>query len=67
MDNSWLANIEQLLAALDHLRMALNCLDAGGAPAHIGAHVDLAVNYLQEGLPHELVSADKIAPSVSSA
>jgi hypothetical protein len=42
---------EQLLAeAADHLRVALKLLDAGDAPAQIGAHVDLAVHQLEAEL-----------------
>lgn len=50
MDNFWLTNADELLGALNHLRLALASLDAAGAPAHIGAHVDLAVNQLQDAL-----------------
>ena len=35
-----------LLEALEHLRHALELLDAASAPPHIGAHVDLALNEL---------------------
>ena len=38
---------QPLSRALKHLRSALEQLDEGGAPAHIGAHVDLAVNQLE--------------------
>jgi hypothetical protein len=38
-----------LWEALDQLRSALQLLDSASAPAHIGAHVDLAI--------HELYSA----------
>jgi hypothetical protein len=35
-----------LLEALERLRSALQLLDAAPAPAHIGAHVDLAIHEL---------------------
>ena len=35
-----------LTGALDHLQSALELLDSVGAPAQIGAHVDLALNQL---------------------
>jgi hypothetical protein len=38
---------QPLSQALEHLRSALELLDEGGAPAHIGAHVDLAANQLE--------------------
>lgn len=42
-------NREQMLAsALEHLRAALELLDSAEAPAHIGAHVDLALNQLED-------------------
>ena len=41
---------EQLLLALEHLRTALRLLDQSGAPAQIGAHVDLAIHQLQDAL-----------------
>ena len=36
--------------ALDHLGIALGLLDLAGAPAQIGAHVDLAAHQLGEAL-----------------
>jgi hypothetical protein len=39
---------EQILTtALEHLRAALELLDSTDAPAHIGAHIDLALNQLE--------------------
>ena len=38
----------QLMVALEHLSTALRLLDQIGAPAQIGAHVDLAVHQLEE-------------------
>ncbi len=35
-----------LTRALDHLQSALELLDSAAAPAHIGAHVDFALNQL---------------------
>lgn len=35
-----------LIEALDHLHAALDLLDRAAAPAHIGAHVDLAIHQL---------------------
>lgn len=49
-----LAKTKQLLAARDHLRLALDALDTAGAPAHIGAHVDLAIHQLEHVLPERL-------------
>ena len=47
MDNSLAASDCQLTVALGHLKEALKLLDAVSAPAHIGAHVDLAIHQLQ--------------------
>ena len=41
-------NDDALSSALAHLREALALLDEASAPAHIGAHVDLAAHQLQE-------------------
>ena len=38
---------QMLTAALDHLGAALELLDSAEAPAHIGAHVDLALNQVK--------------------
>jgi len=35
-----------LAEGLNHLRRAIELLDAAGAPAHIGAHLDLAAHQL---------------------
>jgi hypothetical protein len=37
---------EQLEAALAYFQSGLALLDGAGAPAHIGAHVDLAIHEL---------------------
>lgn len=50
MDNQQTDRLERLTLALNHLRSALEKLDAGGAPAQIGAHVDLAIHQLQDTL-----------------
>lgn len=57
---------QMLIGAVDHLRTALQLLDAAEAPAQIGAHVDLALNQLQA----EVVSTsaiETIPPETSSA
>lgn len=41
------------MLALEHLSTALRLLDEIGAPAQIGAHVDLAVHQLEELLATE--------------
>ena len=42
---------QQFLAEAEgHLRSALDLLDSAAAPAHIGAHVDLAIHQLQTEL-----------------
>ena len=42
---------QMLHDALDHLRSALDLLDLASAPAHIGAHVDLAMHELRLHVP----------------
>lgn len=37
-------------AALEHLQLAIRLLDDSDAPAHIAAHIDLAVHQLQEAI-----------------
>lgn len=37
-------------SALEHLQFAIRLLDESNAPAHIAAHVDLAVHQLQEAI-----------------
>lgn len=54
MENRELEYTEQLCLALKHLRSALGLLDASMAPAHIGAHVDLAINYLEDAMPGDV-------------
>lgn len=39
-----------LLLALDQLQAAIGLLDQGGAPGHIAAHVDLAINQLADAI-----------------
>lgn len=34
----------------NHLRSALELLDCAAAPAHIGAHVDLAIHQLEHAI-----------------
>jgi hypothetical protein len=41
---------ETLSEALERLNSALELLDAGGAPGHISAHVDLAIHELYNAL-----------------
>lgn len=41
------------MLALNHLRSALELLDSQNAPAHIGAHVDLAIHQLEVALNGE--------------
>lgn len=50
----------ELNLALEHLRKALAPLDQLGAPAQIGAHIDLAVHQLQD-----LISGDPEGPEHS--
>lgn len=38
---------DELTLALEFLQKALAVLDQGGVPAHVGAHVDLAIHQLQ--------------------
>jgi hypothetical protein len=58
MDNSSPTNVERLVCAFNHLRMALASLDAANAPGHIGAHVDLAINQLKDVLPEQAIGPD---------
>lgn len=39
-----------LLQAIHELESALALLDRAAAPAHVGAHVDLAIHQLQESI-----------------
>jgi hypothetical protein len=41
---------EMLREAADHLQSALGLLDCAEAPAHIGAHVDLAIHQLEDSI-----------------
>lgn len=47
MDDAQNTN-DQLNLALEHLRKAIEQLDEAKAPAHIGAHIDLAIHQLQD-------------------
>lgn len=49
---------DELSLALEYLRKALAVLDQVGAPAHIGAHIDLAVHQLQG-----IINGDSEAPA----
>lgn len=44
-------NAGQLRSAFNYLKSALALLDASNAPAQIGAHVDLAINFLEAAFP----------------
>jgi hypothetical protein len=48
---------EQLGQALEHLRSAIALLDSSNAPAHIAAHVDLAVHQLQVAIESRFASS----------
>ena len=48
MENKHVQESEQLPAAVFHLRSAIGVLDAVRAPAHIAAHVDLALHQVEE-------------------
>jgi hypothetical protein len=41
---------QMLRDALGHLQSALDQLDRASAPAHIGAHIDLAIHELVSGV-----------------
>ena len=43
--------IEQMSGALALMRQALALLDGARAPAHVGAHLDLAIARLCEAIP----------------
>lgn len=57
MEISQRENAEQLRLALNHLKLALELLDEARAPAQIGAHVDLAINYLEDALPGKIANS----------
>jgi hypothetical protein len=48
MTKSFEGKQDVLLDALTHLRAAIEILDQVDAPAHIAAHVDLAVNQIND-------------------
>lgn len=54
----------RLRDALEAMQLALDLLDAEGAPAHIGAHLDLAICELKETLadPHHAPPAEPRPP-----
>lgn len=58
MDDEMKSYGDMLAEAATHLQVALELLDRARAPAHIGAHVDLAAHELH----HQLRRA--MAPSV---
>ena len=43
--------IEQMASALALMKQALDLLDEAHAPAHVGAHLDLAIARLSEATP----------------
>ena len=48
----------QLLSeALQHLQVSIDLLDAVSAPAHIGAHIDLAIHQLQDVIESDVAGA----------
>ena len=47
------AAIDQMTKALALMNQALDLLDAAGAPAHVGAHLDLAIVRLMDAIPAE--------------
>ena len=49
---------QDVIDALQHLEAALALLDGAGAPAQIGAHVDLAICQLRDAFAIELEVAD---------
>jgi hypothetical protein len=49
-DNSHQERVQKWTEALDHVRRALRLLDENGAPADIGAHLDLARHRLTEAI-----------------
>lgn len=56
MGSANLPSEESLHRALSYLQSALQILDHLNAPAHIGAHVDLAVCELQEYVEEQIGS-----------
>lgn len=58
MENPRLDNAGQLWSALNHLKSALELLDATKAPAQIGAYVDLAINQLEQALSEKMAGED---------
>jgi hypothetical protein len=44
------AGEEMLLGALGQMQSALDMLDRAKAPAHIGAHLDLAISELEKAI-----------------
>lgn len=47
MNEDNLGKKDRLILASQHLRSAIGLLDLAGAPGHIAAHVDLALNELE--------------------
>jgi hypothetical protein len=53
--------------ALRHMEQSLQLLDSAGAPAHIGAHLDLAICKLRETLQDRSPDAlPRLRPDLSS-
>ena len=66
MDNSLAASGCQLTVALGHLREALKLLDGVSAPAHIGAHVDLAIHQLQDVVGGASVRLEEVPDQIDT-
>ena len=49
-DNEVTPREQMLVKALNHLQEAITLLDTVSAPGHIAAHVDLAINQLENEL-----------------
>jgi hypothetical protein len=49
-DNEVTPREQMLVEALIHLQQAITVLDTASAPGHIAAHVDLAINQLENEL-----------------
>ncbi len=52
-DNQAPPKQQLLIDALDHLRQAIDLLDLAAAPGHIAAHIDLALNQVENELSVE--------------
>jgi hypothetical protein len=58
---------QMLRDALNLLQTALGLLDRAGAPAQIGAHVDLAAHQLGEALANQVDEAELIPSAQGEA